>query len=219
MSDFSEHLQIMHEHYRTDDGTWHIRECYPWEYDLQIQACIETASRLQLEHERIFLQQANIFQDRANYLRMQQQMQQSFAAAEKPQSNLPAPEPHSQPVTPPTSQPSLTPSSPFTPPQQQPISLAKKKCNQKTRQQYKKKAQAQRVTIQEVEHMDVQSSGEAAAKCARSEAAFSAGKHVFLQCIWESSQHAAISWIEMALFDEMILVQNGAIRMPRMGVG
>ena len=141
MSD-SQHLQIMHEHYCTD-GIWHTRELYPREYDVQIQACLEEASRLQ-EHERIiFLQQAKIFQDRVNYLRQV-------------------------------------------------------------------KAQAQRVTIQvqeldhkqEVEHLDIQSSGEAAVKCTRSGAAFSAGKHVFLQQ-WDNvttSPHAVISCVEMASF-------------------
>ena len=169
MSD--QHLQIMHEHYCTDDGTWHTRELYPWEYDLQIQACIE-ASRLQSKYEQtIFLEQAKIFQDRANYLRQ-----------------------------------------------------AKKKRNQKTRQQYKKKAQ--RVTIQEAEHLDIQSSGDTAAKCTRFGAAFSAGKHVVLQRVqsgaWDmatSSQHAVISCVGMALFDGMIMALNGAIWMARMGVG
>ena len=117
--------------------------------------------------------------------------------------------------TPPTPQP--TPSPPLT-------SAAKKKRNQKTREQYKKKkAQAQRASIQvqEVEHLDIQSSGEAAVKCIQSGAAFSAGKHVFLQP-WKvatSPQHAVISCVGMASFDGMILVQNGAICMPRMGVG
>ena len=104
-----------------------------------------------------------------------------------------------------------------------PGSHLKHKRNVKTRQQYKKKAQAQRVTIQkEMEHLDVQSSGEAAVKCTRFGAAFPAGKHVFLQSldVATSPQHAAvISCVGMALFDEMILVQNGAICRPRMGVG
>ena len=182
MSD-SQHLQIMYEHYYTD-GTWRTRELYPWEYNVQIQACIEEASRLQSAYERtIFLQQAKIFQDRVDYLRQ-----------------------------------------------------AKKKRNQKTRQQHKKKAQAQRVTLmqvqeldhkQEVEHSDIQSSGEAAVKCTRSGAAFSAGKHVVLQRVqsgaWDvatSPQHAAISCFEMASFiDGLIMVQNGTIWRPRMGVG
>ena len=95
----------------------------------------------------------------------------------------------------------------------QPTSPAKKKRNQKTRQQHKRKqaqAQSQCVTmmqvqevdhIQEVEHLE-------------------ASKHVVLhrQTSWDwmatSPQHAVISCLEMASF-----VQNGAICMPRMGVG
>ena len=76
--------------------------------------------------------------------------------------------------------------------------------------------------MQEVEHLDIQSSGEAAVKCTRFGAAFPAGKHVFLQSldVATSPQHAAgIPWVGIALFDGMFLVQNGAICMPRMGVG
>ena len=99
-------------------------------------------------------------------------------------------------------------------PLQQPdlTSPIKKKRNQKTRQQYKKKkaqAQAQRVTIQEVDHIQEVEHLEA-------------GKHVFLQS-WKvatSPQHAVISCFEMASFiDGLIMVQNGAICRSRMGVG
>ena len=108
---------------------------------------------------------------------------------------------------------------PSTPSQQQPISLAKKKRNRKTRQQYKKKkAQAQHVTMQvqevdhmqEVEHLKAQISAE------------KASKHVVLQSwnwVATSPQHAVISCVGMALFDGMIMVQDGAICMPPMGVG
>ena len=112
----------------------------------------------------------------------------------------------------PPQQPSLNPtpiSTPLTSP-------AKKKRNQKTREQYRKKAQAQRVTmqVQEMEHSDVRISVEK-----------EPGKHVVLyrkapwDCVATSPQHAVISCVEMALFDGMITVLNGAICMLRMGVG
>ena len=115
-----------------------------------------------------------------------------------------------QPVGPlqqPVQQPNPTPTSPPT----QSISPAKKKRNQKSRNQRKKKAQAQHITIQvqEVEHSDVQISVE------------KASKHVVLQ-LWDyvaTSWHAVIPWSGMALFSGMIMVQNGAIWRPRMGVG
>ena len=110
----------------------------------------------------------------------------------------------------PMQQPNPTPASPPL------ISPAKKKRNQKTRQHHKK-AKAQRVTvqvqevdhIQEVKHLDGQISVE------------KASKHVVLQpWVWmTTSLHAAIPWIGMALFVGMIMVQDGAIWRPRMGVG
>ena len=45
-----------------------------------------------------------------------------------------------------------------------------------------------------------------------------ASKHVFLQRIWEPCWHAAAIHSN-ALIDGVIMVQNGAIWMPRMGVG
>ena len=107
------------------------------------------------------------------------------------------------------------PTSP-TPPPTQPNSLAKKKRNQKTRKQYKKKAQAQaqRVTSQVQEVDSVQIGVE------------KPGKHVVLQCIqsraWDwvaTSPHAVILYVEMTSLVGMIMVQNGAIWRPRMGVG
>ena len=102
-------------------------------------------------------------------------------------------------------QPNPTP----TPPPTQPSSLAKKKAQ----------SQAQRVTtvqvqevdrMQEMEHLGVQISVEN-----------EAGKHVVLP--WDyvatSPWHAVISYVGMALFDGMIMVQNGAIWRPRIGVG
>ena len=102
-------------------------------------------------------------------------------------------------------------------------SPAKKKRNQKTRQQYKKKAQAQRVTIQEVEHLygqemehlDVQISVEKASK----------HEALIKSVAWNgiptvaTSWHAVISCVGMTSFDGMIMVQNGIICMRRMGVG
>ena len=56
--------------------------------------------------------------------------------------------------------------------------------------------------MQEVEHLDIQSSGEVAVKCTRSAAAFPAGKHVFLQSldVATSPQHVVISCLKMASF-------------------
>ena len=124
---------------------------------------------------------------------------------------------HFGPLQQPIQQPNPTPSLPLT-------SAAKKKRNQKTREQYKKKkAQAQRVTMrvqkvehsydQEVEHLEVRINVE------------KASKHVVLhrQAPWDwvatSPQHAVISCVGMALFGGMITVLNGAICMPPMGVG
>ena len=106
--------------------------------------------------------------------------------------------------------------SPPTPPQQQPNLLAKKKRNQKTRQQHKRKqaqAKAQRVSIQEVEHTYGQEVDSLRISVGK------ASKHVFLQYIWECCWHAVISYVGMTSFDGMIMVQNGAICMRRMGVG
>ena len=79
--------------------------------------------------------------------------------------------------------------------------------------------------VKAVEHLNVQSSGEAAAKCPRSGAAILAGKHVVLHrtaprdCVATSPQHVVISWIGKASFDGMVTVLNGAIHMRGMGVG
>ena len=58
-------LQILHEQYYT--GTWQTRECYPWEYEIKAQECIQLASHS--DNNEWFLQQAKILQDRANYIR------------------------------------------------------------------------------------------------------------------------------------------------------
>ena len=131
------------------------------------------------------MKQAKIFQDRAEYIRQvwaakrgpHKFSRQSLGKLYKPLRLL-----H---FTPPT--PQSNPAPPLT-------SLANKKRNQKTREHHKKKkAQAQCVTIQEVEHSygqemehldSVRSSGEAAAKCARSGAAFSARYVVLRSWDW-----------------------------------
>ena len=101
--------------------------------------------------------------------------------------------------------------SPPTPPPTQPNLLAKKKRNQKTRDQYKRKAQAQaqRVPVQEVEHLDIQISVEKVPS-----------RHVVLKAVtpWETSWHAVISYVGMTLFG-MIMIGFEAVRMRRMGVG
>ena len=113
----------------------------------------------------------------------------------------------------PVQQPNPTTPSPPT----QPNSLAKKKRNQKTRNQKKAKAQtqaqAQRVTIQEVEHTGI-----------KAYVVEKVSRHVVLhhQAPWDwmatsSHGHAAISWIGMASFNEMIIIRT--IGMRRMGVG
>ena len=101
----------------------------------------------------------------------------------------------------------------------------KYKRNVRTRQHYKKKqakqAQAQRSTSQvqevehlygqELEHLDVQISAE------------KTSKHVVLHCKapWDwmaTSSHAVTPFIGI-IMEPTIMVQNGAIRMPRRGVG
>ena len=117
--------------------------------------------------------------------------------------------------------PSIT-LTPPTPPQQQPNSLAKKKRNQKTRQQHKRKqAQAQGVTIQEVEHtygQEVDSLRISVEKVASKPEVFvKSVKSVTWFGISTTSWHAVISYVGMTSFDGMIM--NGVIGMSRMGVG
>ena len=100
----------------------------------------------------------------------------------------------------------------------------KHKRNVRTRQQQKKKkaqAQAQRSTSQvqevehsygqELEHLDVQISAE------------KTSKHVVLhrKAPWDwmaTSSHALTPFVGI-MMEPTIMIQNGAIRMPRMGVG
>ena len=214
-----EFLQILHESYRTEHyGPWHTRECYPWEYEAKAQECIRRANTptwidLQLESKHFFLQQAKILQDRADYIRQvwaereASQVKQTVTRKALQAAQAISPTPHT-----PQSDP---------PPTQQPNSLAKKKRNQRTRKQYKqRKAQAQRVTVQEVDHMqEMEHSYGQEMEYLNVQIGVKqmASKHVFLQCIWECWHAAAIQWD--ALISGMIMVQNGVIWMPRIGVG
>ena len=105
-----------------------------------------------------------------------------------------------------------------TPPPTQPISLAKKKRNQKTRNQ-KKKAQAQRVASQdqEVKHsygQEVEHSVQIIVEKVPS-------KHVVLKHIvpwdWATLWHAVIPYVGMTSLNGMIRFK--VIWRPRMGVG
>ena len=99
-------------------------------------------------------------------------------------------------------------------PTTQSISHQKKKRNQKTREHYKKQAQAQaqRVTIQEVEHTPSVEK--------------KPSKHVVLQRMsvaWErlaimDCWHAVIQWNKMTMKDGM-MVDCATIGMPRIGIG
>ena len=107
--------------------------------------------------------------------------------------------------------------------------VRKKTRNQKTRQQYKKKAQAQRVTIQEVEHSDgqeVEHSGiRISVEKASKHEAFVKSTKSAMSVTWNgistvatsSHWHAVISYVGMTLFDGMIMI--GTIGTRRMGVG
>ena len=118
---------------------------------------------------------------------------------------------------------SRTPQAPQSDPpitRQQSNSPAKKKRDQKTRLQYKKKAQAQaiqRVTTVQVQEVDQVKEMEHSAPSSVIES----GKHVFLQRTmvpWvHRCWHAAIQsdW----MIDGMIMVGCGTNRMRRLGVG
>ena len=71
-------LQTLHEQYRTEYyGPWHTRECYPWEYDVKAQECIQLASK---SDPQFFLPQAKILQDRAAYIRQEWARQEALQA-------------------------------------------------------------------------------------------------------------------------------------------
>ena len=105
----------------------------------------------------MFLQQANILQDRANFIR-QKWARQGREALRVKQTACQVGLQAAQSISPTPLTPQLDLSPPL-PHQQQPNQLAKKKRNQKLRLQYKRRAQ--RFTIeqppgQEVEHLNVQ---------------------------------------------------------------
>ncbi|KAF6234868.1 hypothetical protein HO173_007088 [Letharia columbiana] len=90
-------LQTLHEQYRTEYyGPWHTRECYPWEYDVKAQECIQLASK---SDPQFFLPQAKILQDRAAYIR------QEWARLEALQAIQPVTQPITQPATQQVTQP------------------------------------------------------------------------------------------------------------------
>ena len=93
--------------------------------------------------------------------------------------------------------------------------VRKKTRNQKTRNQYKKKAQAQaqRVTVQEVEHLDIQID---VGKTSKHEASVKSLTWNEIPTV-ATSWHAVIPYVGMTSFDGMIMI--GTIGMSRMGVG
>ena len=151
-------LQTLHEQYRTECyGPWHTRECYPWEYDVKAEECIKLANSTDWYHQKredslrlFFLTQVKILQDRASHIRYKWAKQEAIkqaaiqstkqAATQQTVTSTPLAIKSPTPQVPPQSD------SPTTVTQQQP-SLAKKKRNERTRQQYKRK-KALHVTVQ-----------------------------------------------------------------------
>ena len=134
----------VYKQYRTEKyGPWHTRECYPWEYDVKAQECINTANQSvwscfgpgPREDSEIqwFLQQTKIFQDRAIYIRQKWAEQEARQERSRQEALQIAKEVMQHVTQPPT---------PSTPQQvtQLATSSKKKHRNQKTRQQYKRKA-------------------------------------------------------------------------------
>ncbi|KAF6226139.1 hypothetical protein HO133_009005 [Letharia lupina] len=96
-----EFLQTLHEQYRTEYyGPWHTRECYPWEYDVKAQECIQLASK---SDPQFFLQQAKILQDRAAYIRQEWARQEALQATQS--VTQPATQSATQPATQQVTQP------------------------------------------------------------------------------------------------------------------
>ena len=89
-SDMHQPLQILYEQYRTEHyGPWHTRECYPWEYDVKAQECINIVNSIDRRigsdsEKQFFLQQAQILQDRATYIRQQWAKQEATRQAIPP---------------------------------------------------------------------------------------------------------------------------------------
>ena len=222
-----EFLQILHEQYRTESyGPWHIRECYPWEYDVKIQECIRLANTPGWYGNRSesdwFVQQAKILQDRANHIRHEWTKQET-AKQEITKQALQVKQVATQKALQAAQIVSLTPQVPqasqsdLPPPiKQQSNSPAKKKRNQKTRKQ--KTARAQRVTIQVQEVDQVKEMEHSAPSSGKTKP----GKHVFLQRTMVPWMHRC--WHAAAIqsdwmIDEMIMIGCGTNRMRRLGVG
>ena len=67
-----EHLQTLHESYRTElYGPWHTRECDPEEHNVKALECVNLANKTDSKSHQWFLQQAKNFQDRANHIRQE----------------------------------------------------------------------------------------------------------------------------------------------------
>ena len=119
--------------------------------------------------------------------------------------------------------------SPTPPPPTQPNLLAKQKRNQKTRQQHKKaKAQRVMVQVQEVDRsQEVEHSYDQEMEHLIQISVGKASKHeaIVKSVTWNgiptvaTSWHAVIPCVGMTSFVGMIMVQNGVIWRPRMGVG
>ena len=217
-----EFLQTLHEQYREPYGSWHTRECYPWEYDVKIQECIKLANtpdwygkRSESEHSW-FLQQAKILQDRADYIRHEWTKQETAKQAlQVKQIAIQKALQVAQTVSPTPQAPQSDLPPPIT--KQQTNSPAKKKRNQKTRLQYKKALAIQRVTMQ-VQEVNQVKEMEHSAPSSEMEP----GKHVVLQ-------HTMISWVHRCwhatiiqsdwMMSGMIMVKCEANEMRRLGVG
>ena len=213
-------LQTLHEQYRTECyGSWHTRECYPWEYDAKIEECIKLANSTDWYHQKredssrlFFLTQAKILQDRASHIRHEWAKQEAIkqAAIQSAKQAATQQTVTSTPLAVKLSTPPPQSDPPAAVTQQQP-SPAKKRRNQKTRQQYKRK-KALHVTVQplvkEMEHTKQTKPRE----------------HIVSERIklvawdWSTTSwcwYAVIPWNEMT----MVLLRCEASEMPRIGIG
>ena len=230
-----EFLQTLHEQYREPYGSWHTRECYPWEYDVKIQECVNLANKSDWFGQRSeshdwFLQQAKILQDRANHIRHEWTKQETAKQEITTREALQVKQVATQKALQAAQTVSLTPQAPqasqsdLPPPiKQQSNSPAKKKRNQKTRKQ--KTARAQRVTIQvqEVDQVkEVESHVQEMEHSAPRSVNMESGKHVVLQRTMVPWVHRC--WHAAAIQSDwmmsgMIMVGCGPNRMRRLGVG
>ena len=220
-------LQTLHEQYRTECyGPWHTRECYPWEYDAKAEECIKLANSTDWYHQKredssrlFFLTQAKILQDRASHIRHEWAKQEAIkqaaiqsakqAATQQTVTSTPLAVKSSTPYAPQSDPPSTIT-------QQQSNSPAKKKRNERTRQQYKRRALHVTVhpSVKEVEHT------------VRVKHGNKPGKHVVLQRIklvpWDWSTTSLWCWYAVIPWDGMTMVLVlwcGVSGMPRIGIG